>query len=93
MSNILAATIEVQQEEIAELRQQLGTVTDLVPEAELMERAAKYADIAQAHYLQGATSAATHHSHFKQKVADEETLDALAAAIRAWRGDGGEEQG
>ena len=116
MSNILAATIEVQQEEIAELREQLAAarlktdeackavqmqfkrngqleqrlaaVTDLVPEAELMERVAKYADIAQAHYLQGATSAATHHSHFKQKVADEETLDALADRIRAWRGDG-----
>jgi len=79
--------------DIADLRQQLATVTALVPEAELMERAAKYADIAQAHYLQGATSAATHHSHFKQKVADEETLDALAACIRAWRGDGDEEEG
>ena len=74
--------------ERADLRKQLATATALVPEAELMERAAKYADIAQAHYLQGSTGGAIHHSHFKQKVADEETLDALATAIRARRGDG-----
>ena len=77
------------------LEQQLATVTALVPEAELMERAAKYADIAQAHYLQGSTGGAIHHSHFKQKVADEETLDALADRIRARHGcgDGREERG
>ena len=80
-------------QERARLRGRLATVAALVPSAELMERAAKYADIAQAHYLQGATSAATHHSHFQEKVADEETLDALATAIRAWRGDGDEEEG
>ena len=71
--------------EIAALRQQLATVTDLVPEVDLMKRAADYALC---------TAAARHQpiAPGVQEDADHRTLIMLAARIRAWRGDGGEER-
>ena len=80
MSNILAATIEVQQEEIAELREQLATVTALVPEAGLLERAAVYVT---AHTLAGPGNIGR-----SQAPEDASQLRNLAYTIRAWRGDG-----
>ena len=67
-----------------DLRQQLATVTDLVPEVDLMKRAADYALC---------TAAARHQpiAPGVQEDADHRTLIMLAARIRAWRGDGGEE--
>jgi len=70
--------------EAATLHQQLATVTDLVPEVDLMKRAADYALC---------TAAARHQpiAPGVQEDADHRTLIMLAARIRAWRGDGGEE--
>ena len=70
------------------LEQQLADVSALVPEVELLRRSADYALC---------TAAARHQpiAPGVQEDVDHKTLIMLAAAIRAWRGDGdgGEERG
>jgi len=68
--------------------ERVGTAKALVPDTELMERAARYASIAQDDYLVNSTGGSRNSPYLKQVANDEETLDALADAIRAWRGDG-----
>jgi len=77
----LSARADAAEAEAAELRERLAEAEALVPDTKLVERAAKYASVAQDYYLEGSCGG----SYPKQEADDEEALDDLAADIREWR--------
>jgi len=71
----LSARADAAEAEAAELRERLAEAEALVPDTKLVERAAKYASVAQDYYLEGSCGG----SYPKQEADDEEALDDLAA--------------